>query len=84
TVDGEPLDSPENIDAFQQENITNVVSIEIGDKITYHRDGVEDHATIVIGSSINVEGGNSDCEVDGERQDILDVVIDVDIDYDNM
>ncbi|KAL6976673.1 hypothetical protein U1Q18_025460, partial [Sarracenia purpurea var. burkii] len=84
TVDGEPLDSPENIDAFQHENITNVISIEIRDNITYHRDGVEDHATIVIGSSSNFEGDNSDCEEDGERHDIPDLVIDVDMDYDSM
>ncbi|KAL6971680.1 hypothetical protein U1Q18_031360 [Sarracenia purpurea var. burkii] len=50
----------------------------------YLEDGVEDHATIVIGSSTNDEGDNSDCEEDGERHDILDVVIDVDMDYDNM
>ncbi|KAL6977071.1 hypothetical protein U1Q18_025865 [Sarracenia purpurea var. burkii] len=50
----------------------------------YLEDGVEDHATIVIGSSTNVEGDNSDCEEDGERHDIPDVVIDVDMDYDNM
>ncbi|XP_028116992.1 uncharacterized protein LOC114314735 [Camellia sinensis] len=74
--DGEPSDQPEFHDAFQQENINSVVSINIEDIIRFHRDDIE--ANVILNKTMR--DGRDDKE--DEELDILDDDMDPDMEYD--
>ena len=74
---GEFNDHMEANDAFQQEAITDVVPIDIGDNIQYCRDDVEPE--LIREYEITEEHRENN---ENEEHDILDDDMDPDMDYD--
>ena len=70
---GESNDNTEDSDAFQQEAIVNVVSINVQDNII-------DYCMGDVKIEVVLEGGTSKDANENEEHDILDV--DLDMDYD--
>ncbi len=75
--DGESNDHMEANDAFQQENITNVVPIDIEDNVQYCRDDIEPE--VIREDEIMAEHRDDD---ENEEHDIVDDDLDPDMDYD--
>ncbi|KAF7141455.1 hypothetical protein RHSIM_Rhsim06G0076200 [Rhododendron simsii] len=68
-------------DAFQQENITSVVPIDVEVEVHCHRDGAEDEVMLGVGPLDETIEESGDDE-DDEDDEIPDVEMDPDVDYD--
>ncbi|KAI8526182.1 hypothetical protein RHMOL_Rhmol13G0289000 [Rhododendron molle] len=94
--DGEPLDSPQCTDAFQQESMTSGVPIDIEGNIRFRREDVEVEVIAGDGPLHETTENLTDDEVDeeheiigedmndeaGEDDEISDADMDLDMDYD--
>ncbi|KAI8551187.1 hypothetical protein RHMOL_Rhmol06G0165700 [Rhododendron molle] len=94
--DGEPLDSPECTDAFQQESMTSGVPIDIEGNIRFRREDAEVEVIAGVGPLHETTENLTDDEVDeeheiigddtndeaGEDDEISDDDMDPDMDYD--